>query len=69
MLFDTDETTSLAGNLDCDTSSNNGCSLLRHHKVKVPGIDLIGIFLRGVKTHLFFENYIELTLKIMIFSV
>ena len=57
MLFDTDETTSLAGNLDCDTSSNNGCSLLRHHKVKVPGIDLIGIFLRDVKEE-FFSNVI-----------
>ena len=54
MLFDTDETTSLAGNLDCDTSSNNGCSLLRHHKVKVPGIDLIEIFLRDVKTSNYF---------------
>ena len=54
MLFDTDETTSLAGNLDCDTSSNNGCSLLRHHKVKVPGIDLIEIFLRDVKTQNYF---------------
>ena len=50
MLFDTDETTSLAGNLDCDTNSNNGMLILRrHHEVKVPGIDLIEIFLRYVK--------------------
>ena len=54
MLFITDETTSLAGNLDCDTNSNNECSLARHHKIKVPGIDLIEIFLRDVKTQNYF---------------
>ena len=54
MLFNTDETTSLAGNLDCDTNSNNECSLRRHHEVKVPGIDLIEIFLRDVKTQNYF---------------